>query len=63
MTEMTPEAVRGQVAEARAALAAAVDGGEYGAISEALDALEDSLGLARAHGVEIPAIADGSERT
>ncbi|MDF9816851.1 hypothetical protein [Streptomyces sp. SPB162] len=62
MTEMTPDAVRGRVAEARAALAAAVDGGEYGAISGALDALEESLGLARLYGVELPTTG-GSERT
>ncbi|MDJ0341890.1 hypothetical protein QMK19_11875 [Streptomyces sp. H10-C2] len=61
MADLTPEAVRAQVVEARVALAAAVDGGEYGAISGALDALEESLGLARLHGVEIPA-ADGSGR-
>ncbi|MEU3462748.1 hypothetical protein ABZ721_22740 [Streptomyces sp. NPDC006733] len=62
MSEMTADAVRGRVAAARAALAEAVDSGEFGAISEALDALEESLGLARLHGVELPA-TDGSERT
>jgi hypothetical protein len=62
MTELTPEAVREQVAEARAALAAAVDSGEYGAISGALDALEESLGLARLHGVQLPTTG-GNERT
>ncbi|NUP46833.1 MAG: hypothetical protein HOW97_05890 [Catenulispora sp.] len=62
-TDEFAEALLARVADARLRLAEAAATADSHAVAEALDELEDALGLARESGVEVPPIQrDGTEQ-